>query len=322
MGSEHPQLIAESRLTELKQARTVFIQTLGLNLIVSFSKLICGFMTNTVSMIADGFHSFMDASSNIIGIIGITISLRPPDDGHPYGHKKFEAIAAMAISFIMFLACFNVVSQVIERVVLGKGAPPSTNYVSYLVMFFSVAVNIGVTIYERRKAKALSSALLKADSEHTLSDIYVSLSVIVAVIAAQFHFYLIDITASLIIVLAIFKAGFGIISTHIGSLVDAAVLDPKLIEKLVLETPGVLSCHKIRSRGMHDHVFVDLHVQVSGTLTVEEAHKISYAVETNLKEKAAGVTDVIVHLEEPLELSNSSENVKEHTECVQSNNGE
>lgn len=306
MDSKPAYPIAEKRIDELKKARTVFVQTLGLNLLVSVSKLICGFMTNTLSMIADGFHSFLDASSNIIGIIGITISIRPPDDGHPYGHKKFEALAAMAISFVMFLACFNVIIQVYKRVVSGRGALPEAGVVSYMVMVLSIAVNIAVTLYERSKAKTLNSQLLKADSEHTLSDIYVSLSVIVAIFAAQFQLYLIDMVASLVIVIAIFKAGFGIITAHLGSLVDAVALDPELIRRLVLETPGVVSCHKIRSRGMPDHVFVDLHVQVSGDLTVEEAHKISTEVEKVLKEKADGVTDVVVHLEEPLESTNSA----------------
>lgn len=304
MVSKQTQSSAENRLGELKQVRTVFVQTLALNLLVSVSKLICGFLTNTLSMIADGFHSFLDASSNIIGIIGITISIRPPDEGHPYGHKKFEAIAAMAISLAMYLACFNVISQFSDRAIFGRGELPSSNLISYLVMLLSIVVNIFVTLYERKKAKELNSQLLKADSEHTLSDIYVSLSVIVAIIAAQFQIYLIDLTVSIIIVIAIFKAGYGIMMTHFGSLVDAVALDPRVIEKLVLDTPGVVSCHKIRSRGMQDHVFVDLHVQVSGELTVEEAHKIACDVETILKEKADGVTDVMVHIEEPLAKTN------------------
>ncbi|MBZ0188519.1 MAG: cation transporter, partial [Candidatus Obscuribacterales bacterium] len=100
-----------TRLDNLRQARGVFWQTLWLNLLVSTSKLICGFYTNTLSMVADGFHSLLDASSNVLGIVGLTISLAPPDEGHPYGHRKFEALAAIGISFLMFLAGSEVLKE-------------------------------------------------------------------------------------------------------------------------------------------------------------------------------------------------------------------
>ncbi len=301
MSLTSQQLILDKRLVEMRGARTVFVQTLGLNLLVSIAKLVCGFMTCTLSMIADGFHSLLDASSNVIGIIGLTISIQPADAGHPYGHKKFEALAAMAISFLMFFACFNVISQVFDRVVFGHGTPPKVTAASYIVMVVTVLINIGVTTYERRKAQSLKSPLLRADAAHTLSDIYVSMSVIVAIIAAQFQLYWIDLTASVLIVLAIFRAGYGIILAHLGTLVDAAILDPSFVEKLVLDVPGVLSCHKIRSRGMHDYIFLDLHVQVPGHLTVEEGHKIASAVEAKLKSESEGIMDVTVHIEDPVE---------------------
>jgi cation diffusion facilitator family transporter len=287
-----------SRGANLRGARTVFWRTLGLNVLVSAGKLICGFTTNTLSMVADGFHSLLDASSNVIGIVGLTISMKPPDEGHPYGHRKFEAIAAIVISFMMFLACFNILSGIFERIALSKPTVPSVGAVSYAVMAVTVLINILVTTYEKRKAAELKSKLLAADAAHTLSDIFVSLGVVVALIAAQFHFYIIDLLASLVIVAFIFKAGFGIIMSNLGTLVDAAVLDPEFIERIVLSVPGVISCHKIRSRGMQDHIFLDLHVQVPGHLTVEEGHQIAFAVESKIKKQADGVIDVVVHIEE------------------------
>lgn len=282
----------------LRGARWVFWQTLALNLLVSIGKLVCGFTTNTLSMVADGFHSLLDASSNVIGIIGLTISMKPPDEGHPYGHRKFEAIASIVISFMMFLACFNILTGVFDRIVLSKSTLPNVGLASYMVMAVTLFVNVVVTIYERRKAKQLSSRLLAADAAHTLSDIFVSMGVVIALVAAQFQVYVVDAIASLLIVGFIFKAGFGIIMSNLGTLVDAAVLDPDFIERVVLAVPGVISCHKIRSRGMQDHVFLDLHVQVPGHLTVEEGHKIAFAVESKIKSQANGVMDVVVHIEE------------------------
>ena len=287
----------------MRDARRVFALTLGLNLLVSIGKLICGFLTSTLSMIADGFHSLLDASSNIIGMIGITIALEPPDAEHPYGHRKFEALAAICISFMMFFACFNIVKGVFDRLVNHEGHPPEVGAVSYAVMIITLLINIGVTRYESRRGEELDSELLKADAAHTLSDVFVSLGVVAALIAAQFQIYIVDVLASLVIIALIFKAGYGIVERHIGPLVDAAAISTDEVRALVLSVPGVVSCHKIRSRGTPDHVFLDLHVQVDGDLTVREGHEIAYAVEAKLEKELTlnGTVDVVVHIEDARE---------------------
>lgn len=287
----------QDKVTRLKEARTVFVQTLGLNLLVSFSKLGIGISTSTLSMIADGFHSLLDASSNILGIIGLTISSKPADEGHPYGHRKFEALAAIGISFLMFFACFEVISEVVKRI-MSQGGAPETTPASYLVMVATIIINILVSRYESKKGAELHSRLLEADSKHTLSDVFVSIGVIVSLLAVNFKFYFVDVVASLLIILVIFKAGYEIIQAHLGILVDAAALEPEEVKKLVLKVPGVLDCHKIRSRGLDDHIFIDLHVQVRGHITVEEGHKIAYQVEDLLMKEIGGVEDVMVHIEE------------------------
>ncbi|MGD9682557.1 MAG: cation diffusion facilitator family transporter [Candidatus Obscuribacterales bacterium] len=283
----------------LRQARTVFWQTLFLNLIVSASKLFCGFKTGTLSMVADGFHSLMDASSNIVGILGLTIAIEPADRGHPYGHRKFEALAAIGISFLMFLAGSEVVKEVFNRITSPESVSLRVEPVSYVVMIASIIISILVSRYEKGKAEALGSNLLAADAQHTMSDVYASLGVIAALLAAQMKINIIDLVASVVIVIAIFKAGYGIITANMGILVDAVVLDESEVEAIVCQVEGVISCHKVRSRGMKDHIFLDLHVQVPGHISVEEGHQIAYAVEERLKERLDGVVDVVVHIEDP-----------------------
>lgn len=250
-------------------------------------------------MVADGFHSLLDASSNVLGIVGLTISLAPPDEGHPYGHRKFEALAAIGISFLMFLAGSEVLKEAMTRIATGSVAPVRVELVSYIVMVASIVISLLVSNYEKRKAVKLNSSILAADAQHTMSDVYASIGVILALLAAQNQFFAIDLIASLIIVVAIFKAGYGIITSNLGTLVDAVALDTTSVSDLVSSVDGVLSCHKIRSRGMQDHIFLDLHVQVPGCLSVEEGHKIAYAVEEKLKQNLEGVVDVVVHIEEP-----------------------
>src|SRR3989304_9676068 len=95
--------------------RRVLIYILFLNWGVAAAKLFYGWVTRSASMTADGFHSFSDGSSNIIGLIGIWIASRPTDENHPYGHKKFETLTSVGISVLLFLVCFNVVREGIFR---------------------------------------------------------------------------------------------------------------------------------------------------------------------------------------------------------------
>ncbi|HMP54253.1 MAG TPA: cation diffusion facilitator family transporter, partial [Candidatus Melainabacteria bacterium] len=204
---------------------------------------------------------------------------------------------AIGISFLMFLACFEVLSEAVKRV-MSQGSAPETTPVSYVVMVACIIINVLVSRYESKKGAELHSRLLEADSKHTLSDVFVSIGVIVSLLAVNFRFYFVDVVASLLIVLVIFKAGYEIIQAHFGILVDAVALEPEEVATLVLKVPGVISCHKIRSRGLEDHVFIDLHVQVSGHISVEEGHKIAYQVEELLMKEISGVEDVMVHIEE------------------------
>ena len=290
--------LIEDRVEELKKARVVFAQTLVLNLIVALSKMIWGFLSGTLSMLADGFHSLLDASSNVVGIIGLSISMKPADQNHPYGHRKFEALAAMGISGLMFLASFQIMTEAVERITGSKQEQPEVTAVSYLIMFGTIAVNMFVSWYERRRARELRSGLLLADSQHTLSDMYSSWAVVASLVAIQMKLLIIDVVASIVIIGFILRAGFMIVISEMGSLVDEAKLDPLEVEQLVLAVPGVRSCHKIRSRGMQDHIFLDLHVQVDKDMTMENAHEISFQVERHIKSKVKGVVDVLVHLED------------------------
>lgn len=291
-------LQASSSSRSAVETRKVFLITLALNVLVAAGKLVCGFWSGSLSMVADGFHSVLDSSSNILGIAALTISAKPADADHPYGHRKFEAFGAVAISFLMFLASWEVLSEAISRITSGHTPLPVTTPVSYVVMITTMVINIFVSRYEQRKATELNNALLSADAKHTATDVFVTLTVIITLIANQLHQPILDLVGSFIIVGIVLRAGFQIVATHIGYLVDEAVLDPKEVTALVLQVPGVQGCHKIRSRGTHDHIFMDLHVQVNKDLSVEEAHEISFAVEEKLKQSYDGFVDVLVHIED------------------------
>jgi cation diffusion facilitator family transporter len=284
---------------KLKAVQRVFTLTLGLNLLVSAGKLIWGYLTGTLSLAADGFHSLLDAVANLVGIVALTFSMKPADHDHPYGHRKFEAIAAMIISFFIFLTCFEIAGRAVERLIDGDPGSPEIGIISYMIVLATMGVNAFVTWYEHRKGRELNNALLITDSHHTLSDLLVSFSVLASMMAVQMGFVWADTVIALGVAVVILKVGYDMIKMHLGPLTDEAVLDPREVRDVVMSVPGVRDCHKIRSRGMWDNMFIDLHIQVDPLLTVQEAHQISYAVEEKLGEHYGGnVCDVLVHVEE------------------------
>jgi len=269
-----------------------------LNWGVAVAKLFYGWLTRSASMTADGFHSFSDGSSNLIGLFGIWAASRPVDKGHPYGHKKFETLTSVIISGLLFLVCFNVVREGVLRFI--HPVIPEANVGSFLVMGVTLAINIGVVIYENRKGKALKSDILISDAQHTRADILTSSSVIITLVGIKLGYPVLDPIASLIIAFFIGYAAIDILRESSRVLSDGVAVGKEEIEKVVLSIKGVRECHKIRSRGRPDDIHIDLHVLVDPEMDVHKAHHLSYAIENKIKRDFGGVTDVVVHME-PLE---------------------
>ncbi len=284
-----------------QKIRDVLLYVLVLNWGVAAAKLFYGWITRSASMKADGFHSFSDGASNILGLIGIWLASKPIDRSHPYGHKKFETLASVVISGLLFLVCFNVVREGILR--FFQPVIPIVDGRSFLVMGVTLAINVGVMIYERRKGKALKSDVLVSDALHTGADILTSSSVIVTLIGVKLGYPMLDPIASLVIAFFIGYAAMEVLKESSRVLSDGVAIRREEIERSVLSIKGVKACHKIRSRGRPDDIHIDLHVLVDPEMHIHRAHHLSYAIENKIKKNFRGVTDVVVHIE-PLEEKN------------------
>ena len=278
-----------------RKIRWVLVYVLFLNWGVAAAKLLYGWLIHSASMTADGFHSFSDGSSNIIGLIGIWIASRPIDETHPYGHKKFETLTSIGISILLFLVSFNVVREGILRFL--HPVVPQVNVSSFLVMGITLAVNIAVMIYEKRMGVVFKSDILISDALHTRADILTSSSVIITLIGIKFGFPILDPIASLMISGFIAYAAVDILKESSRVLSDGVAIPIEEIKRIVLSIRGVEECHQIRSRGRGDDIHIDLHVLVDPEMHMHRAHHLSYAIENKIKKDFRGVTDVVVHME-------------------------
>ena len=270
----------------------VLRQVLILNLVVAFGKLGVGFLTGTLSIIADGFHSLIDAISNLIAIIAQAIAARPPDADHPYGHRRFESVATFVIGGFLMLVAWEVLNAAVDRLLSGDA--PQVLPISFAVLIGTLIINIFVSTYERRRGKALRSQILIADASQTYTDIFVTLSVIISLALAQMGFAWIDGVVALIIVVLIGRMGWQIIREATQILVDAAPLPAESIEQVAKNVPQVDQILRVRNRSSGEDIFVDLDVQVRPEITADHAHQIALTINDELKQQFPQVKEVRV----------------------------
>ena len=272
---------------------------LALNLVVALAKLVYGYRSGAIAIVADGIHSLLDASSNVIGLVGIVAARRPPDADHPYGHRKYETFAALAIAPMMFFACREIAVVAFER--LRSPHPPHLSPAAFFVMGVTLSINLVVVRVEHAAGQRLNSELLLADAAHTRSDVFASLLVVASLVAGRYRIAWADVAAAVVILALIFRAGIGILRGTLSTLSDERRLEPSLIEAVALEEPGVLEAHNVRSRGPSDDIHLDLHILLDPAMRLAEAHQVSHRVERRLRERWPGLTDVVVHVEPALE---------------------
>ncbi len=277
----------------------VLFGVLLLNIAVALAKLVLGYATGAVSVISDGFHSLTDSASNIIGMVGLRASRKPPDEDHPYGHRKYETLAAAGIFIFLLFVVIEVARAAFDR--LSGGHVPEVGTLSFAVMVGTLAVNLFVVRYESGRGRALNSELLVADAMHTKSDVFTSCAVIVSLIAVRSGYPILDPVGGLVIAVFIARTGWAIARDTSRVLSDRVVLAEDEIRDVVMSVPEVAGCHQIRSRGSADHTFLDLHVWFAADMTLYEAHRLSHVVKDRLMARYPQIADAIIHLEPPPE---------------------
>jgi cation diffusion facilitator family transporter len=276
--------------------RLVLLLTLGLNVLVAVLKLVYGRWTHTLSLQADGYHSLTDGSNNVLGLLGVWWATRPPDSKHPYGHEKIEVLAASAIGASLILVAWNLVSDAIARI-RHPAEPPQLDLGTWVVILLTLAINVGVARYEAHMARKLDSTFLASDAAHTLSDVLVTLGVLVTVLLIKFGYAWVDPLASCAIAVFILVTGVQVISHNLDYLMDAAQMDEAKIRDVVVRVPGIASAHKVRTRGTPGMIRIDLHIQIAPHLNVRHAHEVTHWAIDALKRELSGVRDVVVHTE-------------------------
>jgi cation diffusion facilitator family transporter len=275
--------------------KRVLLGLLVANVAVVGAKFAIGVSVGSLSLLGDGVHSAVDAMNNVLALAVTHIAADPPDEDHPYGHRKFETLGALAIVVFLSISGFELVKGAVQRLTGGAPALHLTPF-ELTLLAGTLAVNTVVATYEAREGRRLASPLLQADATHTRADVFITVGVLAGLLFTQAGFTWVDPAVALVVAGAIVVLAYQIVRRSVPVLVDEQAHPARTIRESAESVAGVARAYHIRSRGAPDEAFAELTIAVDGSASVELAHQIADAVERRLRADLR-FTDVVVHVE-------------------------
>ncbi len=251
------------------------------NTILSFFKIIAGILAHSGAMISDAVHSASDVFSSIIVIIGIKISAKESDKDHPYGHERFECVAAIILAVILLICGLFIGYGAIEM--LGNNSVKTFTVPGILALIaavISIVSKEAMYWYTRFYARKFDSGALMADAWHHRSDALSSIGALIGIIGARMGFPMMDTIASLVICIFIFKAAYDIFKDAIEKMVDRSCSDEfeKAITECAMKQEGVIEVAFIQTRIFGNKIYVEIDICADGEMTLWESHEIAVRV--------------------------------------------
>lgn len=281
---------------DLKMGEKGAIISIVAYIFLSILKLAIGYVSNSEALKADGLNNTTDIIASLAVLIGLRLSQKPPDQDHPYGHRKAEMVASMIASFIMASVGIQVIIEAVSSVFLNDKSE-SPDIISAWTGFFSAGIMYFVYRYNKILGKKINSQALTAAAKDNLSDALVSIGTAVGIIGSQFNLPWLDPLTALIVGLIICKTAWDIFRESSHGLTDG--YDENRINSYkgtVLAIKGVKGVKALKARSYGNNSVVDIVILVNSNLDIRDAHDISTEVE-NVLIKKHGVYDVHVHVE-------------------------
>lgn len=279
-----------------REVRRVLMLMLGVSLLLVAAKTAAGLLSGSLAVLGGAFDSGLDVLTTVVAITLARVAAQEPDEQHPYGHEKFEALGALAMVAFLSITVFELVQTAIGRIG-GNGGGPVDTGLGVWVMGASFIVGIVASEYERRRGKALGSELLLADAAHMRADVFVTLAVLVGLLLTRFGWRTGDAWTTLLVAVLIIRTGVHILRETVPVLVDEAAVEAAEIREMAEAMDGVDAAYDVRSRGRREGArFAELTIAVRTGLDIEEAHEIADLVEDEVRRRL-GARRVVVHVE-------------------------
>ena len=280
-------------------AEKVSIITVAGNIILAVFKLLVGIFAHSGAMISDGVHSMSDIFTTVVAYIGIKLSQKEADREHPYGHERFECVAALVLSLILIVTGIGIGYDAITKIISGDYENIAIPHVAALIAaVISIIVKEAMFWYTRYYAKIMDSSAFMADAWHHRTDAVSSVGALIGIIFARAGFAVMDSVASVAICLFILKAAVDIIRDTIGKMTDHACSYEyeEQIKEFILATEGVTGLSVIKTRMFGNRIYIEAEISVDGDLSLREAHDIAENVHDRIEKNYDKVKHIMIHV--------------------------
>ncbi|MFC1983483.1 cation diffusion facilitator family transporter [Chloroflexota bacterium] len=261
-------------------------------------KVVASFITGSISIRADAVHSSLDLIAAVTTFIGVRISGRPADERHPFGHGKAENISSTVVAVLIFAAGGIIVYTAVKRLIVG--APLESIGIGIYVTAVAIVINILISRYLSKVARATDSLALEADARHLFSDVLSSCAVLVGLIAVQLTgLTILDPIIALLVALFILKVGYDTLRKSFGGLVDVRLPETEEaeIKSCITEHYSeIVSFHRLRTRKAGSQRYIDLHLVMPKNDSVDEAHRMCSHLEQDIENRLHHAS-VTIHVE-------------------------
>lgn len=290
--------------TREKEIYRVTLVGFVVNLILSAAKLAAGILGRSGAMVADAIHSFSDMATDIVVIVFARISSKPKDDGHDYGHGKYETLATIIISLALAAVGIGILSSSIGsiRTILEGGTLPRPGAVALVAAIVSIVAKEILYRYTVRVGRRIDSPSVIANAWHHRSDALSSLGTLAGIGCAYFlgeKWRIADPIAALLVAVFIFKIALDLIRTGLGELLEKSL--PADVEQEILSivtaNPEVREPHNLRTRRIGASIAIEVHVRVDGAMSVAHSHALTVDIEHRLRARFGAGTMIAIHVE-------------------------
>ncbi len=277
--------------------RTATLVSVAVNLVLTIIQVIVGLLAHSQALVADAIHTLSDLLADGVVLAANAQSGKAPDAEHQYGHLRFETAASMILGVLLLAVGIGMLWKAFSNLQNPGGMPP-VHYAALVVALLAIACKEALFRYMLKVGERFRSTMLIANAWHARSDAASSLVVALGILASLAGFPMADPLAALVVGLMIARMGWKFFSTSFADLMDRAV-DTETETRIrghLLATPGVLGIHDLKTRKLGDMIWVEVDIEMDGSLSIAEGHEIAVRARARVMENEH-VLDVMTHFD-------------------------
>lgn len=274
------------------------------NLLLVGLKAVAGVAGHSAAMVSDAVHSLSDFVTDIVVLVFVRVSARPQDEGHDYGHGKFETLATLLIGLALAGAAVGIVVSGATKLAhwLQGEDLPSPGKIALWAALVSIIVKELLFQYTRIKGRKLNSPALEANAWHHRSDALSSIGAAIGIGGAILlgeRWTVLDPLASIVVGAMLVKVAWDLLGPSFGELTESSLpadTEREMLQ-LISEVEGVEDPHNLRTRRIGNRIAAEVHIRLDGGQTLESAHEKASEVERRFKERFGKESHIIIHME-------------------------